>query len=90
MSTQARAASGASTAFAAQHCPLVSGVETAPLRGGGSFSCVAWTDLFSPPGHKPQESCPPRPQESLPALLKAFQPRPEALTTPKRPRGWAA
>lgn len=47
-----------SAAFAAQHCPLASGAETAPLGGGGSPSRDAGATLLSLLGHKPCLSCP--------------------------------
>lgn len=48
MTVLARAARGESAAFAALHCPLVSGAETAPLGGGGSPSPQLPRQTFPP------------------------------------------
>lgn len=62
-------------AFAAQHCPLVSGVETAPLGCGSSLSSALGANLCSLPGLQPRQSCPG-------GLRKALTPRSEPCSPP--------
>lgn len=86
---QVPAASCGSAAFAAQHCPLVSAVETDRLRGAGSFSSAAGTDLFSPPGHNhpPALVCPQEASKEPSRQLKALQLPLQALSHPQRDPG---
>lgn len=86
MTVLASAARGDSAAFAALHCPLVSGAETAPLVGGGSPSPAAQTNLYSYPGHKPGLSCPGGLQNAIVPSSKTSLP-PQARTSPKRTQG---
>lgn len=77
------AARGDSAAFAALHCPLVSGAETAPGGGGRWFCLLSCPDPPCFPGHEP---CLSRPQglQKAPCHAQRLPSPPPAPISPKR------